>query len=1047
MRFLAVLLLVWWLPAQAMDDDKDTLVIHSYHQGMRWTDSLQSGIESVTRVKGISLHVNYMDSKRYQSKGYMQELLDLYRTKLAEKHYRAVVASDDNALWLVNELAGEIGETPVILVGVNDYHPDKHRNLKRVLGVLDQSDPSDNITLALSVQPDLAHLYVIADHTVTGEAMWKKVVNFQQTNFMNLDIVRMDTSTFADTLAQSALLPAQSAILYLSYYRDGQGRYMTSTDLLTQLTERASVPVYSPYRYSLDNGVIGGVMTSGFDKGRQVGQLLIKVLNDEALEYPYFIRSTGKAIFNYPVLQHWGLSVDNSEMLILNQPESWFNRYRGEIRVLTVALSVMGGVIVLLAIVIRRLRKGEQRLRQSRAMFEGVFDQSFQYIGILDDTGRLISGNLALHELVGRSVVKYDRPLWRWSCWSSKAMDKLRQGFEGAGFDQSIRLEVEIQSHDNGGRMLDVAVKRLPGEESGQYQLLFEARDVTTRHQMEEKLREREVSYRLLYEQQPVMLMTVDRHARVQSVNQFAADLLGYSKRELLGHKIVDFYHGTTLMPQQFIAASREQGNQRVWRRQLRYCCADGRQVWIRETIRQTQNCQQLLVVGEDITSTRELEAKLAHQASHDFLTDLYNRSHFEQVLEEALTEAREEGARHAMYYLDLDQFKIINDTAGHEAGDEALKQVALQLRALMPSHALLARLGGDEFAIILHHCEAEPAVEFGRHILRTLEELEFYWKNTRFSFSGSIGLRLIDETAGSSQQVHAQADTACYAAKDEGRNRLHLYHPDDEELRRRELEMECVSQIRRALADRQFELYAQQIAPLASGGDGHHYEILIRLRNDDGEMVSPALFMPAAERYNLAHRIDRYVVEQVVDWLVAHPDAVAQLEMCAINLSGQSMGDSEFVQFLVDKISRSGLPTHKLCLEITETAAIGNMSEAILLFTRLKNLGCRISLDDFGSGLSSFGYLKRLPVDIIKIDGMFVRDIADDDMDLAMVKAINELAKKMGKQTVAEFVESEAILTRLKALGVDYAQGYLFGRPQPLEALVRQLSRQTEVV
>ncbi|MGF1725907.1 putative bifunctional diguanylate cyclase/phosphodiesterase [Photobacterium nomapromontoriensis] len=757
---------------------------------------------------------------------------------------------------------------------------------------------------------------------------------------------------------------------------------------------------------------------------------------------------TREVLINPPLVDNTSASVnvDLSSLPQIKPSESWFHRYQRELRVLAVAFGVLGGVIALLTMVIGRLRKGEQRLQQSMALFEGVFDQSFQYIGILDADGVLVSGNLALQELVGRSVVKYDRSMWRWYCWSSPADSQLKQAFMSASCEQPIRMELVIQSHEDGNRVLDVAIKRLPEDESGVAQLLFEARDVTTRHQMEEKLREREVSYRLLYEQQPVMLLTVDCQSRIQSVNQFAADLLGYRKRELLGHKVEHFYEGGEPMPQQFITHALASVGQRVWRRQLRYCCADGRKVWIRETIRQAQN-RQLLVVGEDITSTRELEVQLAYQACHDYLTDLYNRNHFEQALEWALVEAQEKGAQHAMLYIDLDQFKIINDTAGHEAGDEALKQVALLLKGLTPEKATLARLGGDEFAIILNHCNQEAAITFSREILHQLEAAEFYWQNTRFSFSASIGLRLINDTAGSPQQVHAQADTACYAAKDEGRNRYHLYHPDDEELRRREREMACVSLIRWALAERKLELYAQQISPLAAGRERQHYEILVRIRNEAGEIVPPGLFMPAAERYNLAHRIDRYVVSEVIDWLVAHPEAVDALEMCAINLSGQSMGDRGFVHFLVDKIRQSGLPTRKLCLEITETAAIGNMSEAICLFTQLQALGCRISLDDFGSGLSSFGYLKRMPVDIIKIDGMFVRDMADDEMDFAMVKAINELAKKMGKQTVAEFVENEAILAHLEALGVDYAQGYLFGQPQPLAELVAQLSHRQEVV
>ncbi|MGF1759004.1 EAL domain-containing protein [Photobacterium sagamiensis] len=844
MRFI-FLLLLGLLVTPSFAFPQNTLVIHSDHQGMGWTDGLQAGLEATTASYDISLNVIYMDSKRYQSTEYLNKLLDIYRTKISKEDYDATAVTDDNALWQVNQLAEQIGDTPVIIGGINDY-----------------------------------------------------------------------------------------------------------------------------------------------------------------------------------------------------KSKSWIERYHKELRALSVAIMVMGTIIILLVLMIRRQRKSEQQLQQNQALFEGVFDQSFQYIGILDGNGVLISGNLALQSLLGRNIIKYDRPLWRWHCWDQDVAVRLNQAFLSAQQDQIVRFEAQVQSTDDGKRMLDLSIKSMPATMGDSGQMLLEARDVTSRQQMEEKLREREVSYRLLYEQQPVILLAIDSQARIQSVNQFAADLLGYTKRDLLGHKVTDFYLDDEPLPQQFISTARACDDQMVWRRQLRYKCADGESVWIRETIRPTQSKLQLLLVGEDITSTRELEAKLKYQACHDYLTDLFNRNYFETELEKGLAEVRESGARHAMFYIDLDQFKVINDTAGHEAGDEALKQVALLLQGITLGKATLARLGGDEFAIILRHCSPDEAVSFGHNILLLLEEAEFFWQNTRFSFSCSLGIRLIDETAGSPQQVHAQADTACYAAKDEGRNRLHLYHPDDKELKRRELEMQYVNHIHKALAEKRFELYAQQIAPMACGSQKQHYEILVRMRNSDGSMVSPGLFIPAAERYNLAHLIDRYVVQEVIAWLRANPDAVAQLEMCSINLSGQSMGNRDFVNFLIEKIRTSGLPTEKLCLEITETAAIGNMSEAIQLFTQLKALGCLISLDDFGSGLSSFGYLKRMPVDIIKIDGMFVRDIADDEMDFAMVKAINELAKKMGKQTVAEFVENEAILTRLQSLGVDYAQGYYFGKPKPLAELVAELSQ-----
>lgn len=1045
MRFLALFLAL--LAAPVFAQVKDTLVIHSYHRGMGWTDALQVGLESATEDQNIPLHVSYMDSKRYQSENYLNKLLDIYRTKLANEKYRAIVATDDNALWLVNQLADEIGDTPVVVAGVNKYLPEKYNRLHQIAGVLDTIDAADNIQLAMDLQPDLKHLYIIADKTYTGEALWQGVERYMAMNPSGIVFHRFSDQSFDEVFEQVADLPDDSAIMFLSYFQDGSGKYMACDAFLESLSEHATAPIYVSYQFMLKHGVLGGVITDGVETGRLAGQLLAAIINGGIRELPVFVHTPGQETFNYQALRRWDLTVDGDDIVYINKPQSWLDRYQKELWALSMAVVVMSAIIVLLGFIIRRLHKGEQRLQRSRALFEGVFDQSFQYIGLLDDNGVLISGNLALQNLVGRSVIKYDRPLWRWLCWNQGATLSLSQAFESAWQQQRVRFEVEVQSIDDGWRVLDIAMKRMPSTEGEKEQLLFEARDVTSRHQMEEKLREREVSYRVLYEQQPVILLALDNKARIQSVNQFAADLLGYDKRELLGHKVTEFYYDDVPIPQQYISGVREPDEQQVWRRKVRYRCADGKTVWIRETIRSAQLKQQLLLVGEDVTATYELEAKLAYQANHDFLTDLYNRNHFEKQLETALQEAREQDARHAMLYIDLDQFKVINDTAGHEAGDEALKQVALLLRGITPSQATLARLGGDEFAIILHNCSQAEAVKFGTEVLLVLEEAEFYWQNTRFNFSGSIGIRLIDHTAGSPQQVHAQVDTACYAAKDEGRNRLHLYHPDDEELKRRELEMECVNLIREALADRRLELFAQQVTPLSVVSNKQHYEILVRIRDRDGSIVSPGLFMPAAERYNLAHLIDRYVINEVIDWLVAHPQAVEKLGLCAINLSGQSMGNRDFVYFLIDKIRSSGLPTHKLCLEITETAAIGNLSEAIMLFTQLKELGCLLSLDDFGTGLSSFGYLKRMPVDFIKIDGIFVRDIAKDEMDFAMVKAINELAKKMGKKTVAEFVENDAILQRLNVLGVDYAQGYLFGRPKPLAELVAELHYEPEAV
>ncbi|MDO6708271.1 ABC transporter substrate binding protein [Photobacterium sp. 1_MG-2023] len=1039
---LVLLLLVLLMPRLALAE-ANVLVIHSYHQGMRWTDAQQAGLSDAVRASQIHLQIDYMDSKRYQSPWYLHQLVDLYKAKLGNENFDAIVVTDDNALWLVNQLAAYIGETPVLMSGVNQYRPEKHSNLSRVGGIFEANDVSANINLVQTIQPDVQHFYFISDHTTTGREIWQDTQDYLSQH-PELPYTLLSPQTFTELFDSVSQLPPKSAIVFLSYFMDGNGTYLSSREVMKHLSNRANAPVYASYRFLLDSGALGGVVSRGYDQGLMLGQLLKQVLNGAVSEFPAFLTSPRQVMFNYPALKRWKVQVDQSQVLLVNQPVSWLERYSGHVRLISMVLAAMLVVIMLLIVIIRRLRRSERKLTQSRTLFEGVFDQSFQFIAILNQGGQLKSANLAMQDLLGRSVIKYDCPFWEWGCWERASTQQLRQSFLSASHTQLVRFETGINSSEDGVRILDISIKPLPQTEGEECQLLLEARDVTARHHMEEKLREREISYRLLYEQQPVILLAINQHGRIQSVNQFATELLGYSKREMLGHKVTDFYLDDVEIPQHFISTHQGKEEQSVWRRQLRYTCASGKAVWIRETIRSSLSQHQLLLVGEDITSTRELEAKLEYQANHDYLTNLFNRSYFERQLDTSLNEAREKSARHAMLYLDLDQFKVINDTAGHEAGDEALKQVAWLLRGIMPHKATLARLGGDEFAIILNHCEVEGALRLGAEILHLLEESEFYWQNTRFSLSASIGIRLIDDTAGSPQQVHAQADTACYAAKDEGRNRLHLYRPDDEELQRREREMAYVSHIRRALDEQRFELYAQTIAPLASRAKGHHYEVLLRMRSSDGAMIPPGLFMPAAERYNLAHLIDRYVVNAVLDWLEVHPEAVAPLQLCSVNLSGQSMGNPDFVDFLLTRIGRSSIPASKLCLEITETAAIGNMSEAIELFTQLKSLGCMISLDDFGAGLSSFGYLKRLPVDLIKIDGMFVRDIADDEVDMAMVTAINDLAKKMGKQTVAEFVENDAILSRLEQLGVDYAQGYRFGKPMPLPALVAHLNQTT---
>jgi diguanylate cyclase (GGDEF)-like protein len=384
--------------------------------------------------------------------------------------------------------------------------------------------------------------------------------------------------------------------------------------------------------------------------------------------------------------------------------------------------------------------------------------------------------------------------------------------------------------------------------------------------------------------------------------------------------------------------------------------------------------------------------------------------------------------------YLDLDQFKIINDTCGHVAGDELLKRLGRVLAQQVRRQDTLARLGGDEFGVLLEHCSMHVAERVANALRRTIEDFRFAWEKQVFGIGVSIGVVPIQGLGQSVSSILSAADAACYAAKDRGRNRIHIYHEGDVELARRHGEMRWVNRIQTALEENRFELARQPIVSLSTtAGADTHYELLLRMRDEDGNIVLPEAFLPAAERYNLSVKLDRWVVREAFRLLTRDPDHLEQLFLCSINLSGVSLADEDFLIFVTTELASTGLPPGKVCFEITETAAIANLPGAMRFIEVLRRIGCRFALDDFGSGLSSFAYLKSLPVDFLKIDGVFVKDIAEDPIDRELVRSINEIGHVMGKRTIAEFVESQEILTALNEIGVDYAQGFELGKPELL--------------
>ncbi len=437
--------------------------------------------------------------------------------------------------------------------------------------------------------------------------------------------------------------------------------------------------------------------------------------------------------------------------------------------------------------------------------------------------------------------------------------------------------------------------------------------------------------------------------------------------------------------------------------------------------------------VTRDVTQERELAEQMAHLASHDPLTGLVNRREFEKRLERVLDTARADGSSHALCFLDLDQFKIVNDTCGHVAGDELIRQVAKRFATCVRKRDTLSRLGGDEFGVLIERCDIEHARRVAEALRRAVEELRFSANGHSFTLSVSIGLVAVDAHSENLTQLLSAADSACYAAKDQGRNQIHVYRADDAMLARRRGEVRWLSAIQQALGADRFELVAQDIVGLAAGSPGGDFEVLLRLVAEDGTRILPGAFLPAAERYHVSPRIDRWVIRNALAWLAEWRHHMPEPGKCFVNLSGLSLGDAQMLDFITGELKRTGVEARRLCFEVTETAAISNVGNASRFFQALRDQGCRFALDDFGSGVSSFGYLRTLPVDYLKIDGVFVRDIVDDPVDLEMVRSINQIGQLMGKKTIAEFVENDRILAALRTIGVDYAQGFHFGALRPL--------------
>jgi diguanylate cyclase (GGDEF)-like protein/PAS domain S-box-containing protein len=547
-------------------------------------------------------------------------------------------------------------------------------------------------------------------------------------------------------------------------------------------------------------------------------------------------------------------------------------------------------------------------------------------------------------------------------------------------------------------------------------------------------LRGSEHKFRVIFEQAAVGMAQVATDGRILDVNHALCEVLGYSKEAILALRYRDLVYPEDWEQARQKAASIVAGEMDNYVVEHRLLKARGTHLWVRLTVSTVTppagERPYYLVILEDVSESHRLSLELNYQASHDTLTGLYNRWAFERRLSDALQRVRTEGAHHALCYVDLDQFKLVNDTSGHFAGDHMLRQVVEVFRETLGEHDILARLGGDEFGIILEYRDLETAVDTAERVRQRLSDTEFLWQERRYSLSCSMGVVPILPSTPDSESLLRAADMACFLAKEQGRNRVYVSRENDEQLAEHHGQMEWLNRLRDALQENRLFLEAQIIAPAVPAHTRLRYEVLVRLRNEQGEVVPPYVFLPAAERFGAAPAIDRWVIEEALSQLAAHPEHLDELDACHINLSGRSFDQPDFEKFVLDALDRHRVPADKICFEITETAAVNNLVAAVSFMEVLGERGCCFALDDFGTGLSSFSYLRRFPVHYLKIDGIFVRDMANDEADLAMVRAINDIGQTLHKSTIAEFVEDETVMELLCEMGVDYLQGFCIHRP-----------------
>ena len=684
-------------------------------------------------------------------------------------------------------------------------------------------------------------------------------------------------------------------------------------------------------------------------------------------------------------------------------------------------------------------RRSEDALRESEAKFRSLFESVMDGVYRTTRDGRLLVVNPAFVQMLGYSSAEELYELSAGSLyWYPSDRDTYVRRMEGDG---EVRDEEYVLRRKDGSMLVVVDNGRAVRDKEGRL-IGFEGAiaDITARKKAETAVFQAKERAQVTLQSIGDAVITTDSEGRIDYMNPVAESLTGWENREaqsqLIGNILTVVDETTREASESPIVRCLREGQMLGLAEHTVLVTRRGQVIAIQDSASPIRdragNLIGAVMVFHDVSKERRMHRALHYQASHDALTGLINRREFENRLTRAVESVRQDAAcRQVLLYLDLDQFKLVNDTCGHPAGDQLLRQITGVLQSRVRSGDALARLGGDEFGVLLADCSLEQALRIADTLRQAIRDYRFIWQGGVLAVGVSIGIVEITSDTPTVASVMSAADVACYAAKDQGRNRVELYKPDNVPERHRE--MHWVSRLTRACDEGRFELFYQPIVPIGARiAQPEHFELLLRLRDESGTLVAPAEFIPAAERYNVMPSIDRWVVREALDRVVHRTASGIRPYTIAVNLSGTSLNDERFLEYVIAQLSAHDLAPGAMCFEITETAAIANLGNVAHFMRELKARGCHFALDDFGSGLSSFMYLKNLPVDYLKIDGQFIENVTRDPVDRSMVEAINQVGKSMGIQTIAERVESAAVLTELGRLGIAFAQGFHVAMPQP---------------